>query len=172
MSRAVPGHTPASVLIEAVNAWQVELGAPLVVAVDGHGAAGKTTLATLAADATAAALLHTDDFFRAAAAGRDTRPMARYYDWARLRSAALEPILAAGTPLIIVEGVSAAAPALADVVTRTVLVDTPEPERLRRLRRQIAPEEWDEEWLAAERLYFTSRPMSAFDLVISGSKAV
>ena len=40
--------------------------APLVVAIDGHGAAGKTTLATEVARSSAPCVLHTDDFFHEA----------------------------------------------------------------------------------------------------------
>ena len=65
----------------------------LVLAIDGHGAAGKSTIAGAVARATGAALVHTDDFFRTptvrphpAAAG--ARAMACYYDWRRLRAPA------------------------------------------------------------------------------------
>ena len=37
-----------------------------------------------------------------------------------------EPTIEDGVPLILVEGVSAAAPALADLITRSVFVATPE----------------------------------------------
>ena len=67
------------------------------------------------------------------------------------------------------EGVSAGTPALADLVTRAVFVQTPEPVRLERLHGRITREEWDEEWLAAERVYFESRPPDSFDLIVSGA---
>jgi uridine kinase len=188
-------------VIEAAVAWQA---APpggrglLVLAIDGHGAAGKSTIAGTVARATGAALVHTDDFFRsptvrprAAAAG--ARAMACYYDWPRLRAQALEPLRAHraatfrrfdwergrgldGTvavepsDLVLLEGVFSAAPELSDLVDRSVFVQTPEPERLRRLRRLVTPEEWDEDWLAAERAYFgLARPPSSFDLVVPGT---
>jgi len=51
-----------------------------------------------------------------------------------------------------------------------VFVHTPEAERLRRLRRLVTPEEWDEDWLAAEQAYFgLARPRSSFDLVVPGT---
>jgi uridine kinase len=163
-------------IVEAVRGWQAAAPPPLVVAIDGHGAAGKTTLATAAAQTLGAVLLHTDDYLRGASATgdarpmvQDARPMAQYYDWARLRGEALEPALIGQAPLILVEGVSAAAPALADLVTRTVFVATPEPIRLERLHGRIKPEEWDVEWLEAERAYFLSRPPESFDLIVSGS---
>jgi len=159
----------SAAIVEAVRGWQVEAPPPLVVAIDGHGAAGKTSLATEAAGILGAVLVHTDDYFRSDSAAGDTRPMARYYDWARLRGEALLPALGGQAQLILVEGVSAAEPALADLVTHTVLVATPEPIRLDRLHRRVAPEEWDTEWLEAERVYFLSRPPESFDLIVSGS---
>jgi len=175
----------------------------IVLAIDGHGAAGKSTIAEAVATATRAALVHTDDFFLAQPprAGRPVRPgrppsvpaMTDYYDWRRLRVQALEPLRARlgaafrrfdwergsgldGTvtvepsDLILVEGVYSSAPDLRDLVDRSVFVDTPEPERLRRLRGRVKPEEWDDQWLLAERAYFdVIRPPSSFDLIVSGA---
>lgn len=151
---------------------------PLVVAIDGHGAAGKTTIAAELAVALGAKVVHTDDYFYEAAEGGDPRPMAQYYAWELLREEALEPAIrssreAAGSgggasAVILVEGVSSAAPALADLISRAVFVQTPEPVRLARLHERISDEEWDEEWLYAERLYFASRPPDTFDLVVAG----
>ena len=141
-----------------------------MVAIDGHGAAGKTTLATEAAVTLGAVLVHTDDYLPTSArATDDARPMAQYYDWARLRREALEPALERRLALILVEGVSAAAPALADLVTHAVFVETPEPMRLERLHGRITREEWDEDWLAAERATSCTRPPESFDLIVSGS---
>ena len=188
-------------VIRAAARWQAAQPGGrgvLVLAIDGHGAAGKSTLAEAVARATGAALVHTDDFFRAwparsrpAAAG--ARAMAGYYDWRRLRAQALAPLrerrgatfrrfdwergrgldgTVAVEPgdLVLVEGVFSAAPELADLVDRSVLVQTAEPERLRRLRRLVRPEEWDEDWLAAEQAYFgLARPPASFDLVVSGT---
>jgi uridine kinase len=175
----------------------------IMIAIDGHGAAGKSTIAEAVAQATGAALVHTDDFFQAqppspalpADPGRPAgRPaLADYYDWRRLRAQALQPLRARlgaafrrfdwergsgldGTvtvepsDLILVEGVYSAAPELRDLVDRSVFVDTPEQERLRRLRGRVKPEEWDEQWLLAERAYFgVIRPPSSFDLIVSGA---
>ena len=96
-------------------------------------------------------------------------PMARYYHWEPLRRECLEPTIAVGLGLILVEGVSSAAPALADLIDRAVFVDTPEPIRLERLHDRITDEEWDEDWLAAERVYFASRPPESFDLIVAGA---
>jgi uridine kinase len=200
----------ASLVIGAVGRWQpARPGAdgPLVVAMDGHGAAGKSTIAGLVATATGATLVHTDDFFaspvRAAGADRTAggpreaeQALGRYYDWRRLRTQALQPlregraasfrrfdwdrgrgldgtVRAAPGDVVIVEGVFSAAPVFSDLVGRSVFVDTPEPERLRRLRGRITPEEWDDDWLSAERAYFSLvRPLPSFDLVVPGADPV
>jgi uridine kinase len=159
----------ATQIIAAIRGWQAQATPPLVVAIDGHGAAGKTTLAAEVAGELDAALLHTDDYFQAASPTTDLRPMAQYYDWSRLRDEGLARALKAGANLILVEGVSAAAPAIADLVNHTVFVATPEAVRVERLHGRITPEEWDEAWLAAERAYFAARPPESFDLIVSGS---
>jgi uridine kinase len=185
-------------VIKAAARWQAAQPGLLVLGIDGHGAAGKSTIADAVARATGAALVHTDDFFRARPArsrpaAADARDMADYYDWRRLRAQALEPLRArrAATfrrfdwergrgldgrvavqpsDLVLVEGVFSGAAELSDLVDRSVFVETPEPERLRRLRRLVTPEEWDEDWLAAERSYFgRTRPPSSFDLVVPGT---
>jgi uridine kinase len=168
------------------------------VAMDGHGTAGKSTLAAEVARVTAAALVHTDDFFlqRPARAGRrppGPRSLRQYYDWRRIRAEALEPLRAGrnatfrcfdwsrGTvrggvatvrpsDLILLEGVFSAAPELSDLVDWSVFVDTPERERLRRLQAQVAPDDWDADWLAVQQSYFDrTRPAASFDLVVSGA---
>jgi para-aminobenzoate synthetase len=168
-----------------------------VVAIDGHGTAGKSTIAVCIAGATGAALVHTDDFFLPQPASLSGQPsrirsLGQYYDWRRIRGQALEPLRASrsakfrcfdwsrGTglggvatvrpsDLILLEGVFSAAPELSDLVDRSVLVDTPEHERLRRLHAQVAPGDWDADWLAAQQSYFgRTRPAASFDLVVSG----
>ena len=198
-------------VVKAVGRWQAAQPGVLVVAIDGHGGAGKSTLAAAVAQATRAALVHTDDFFQQPAtpaggrAARDhSRPaqaggpaaaghsMAQYYDWRRIRAQAVQPLKAgrratfrrfdwergagrdgavtvAPAALIVLEGVFSAAPELSDLMDRSVLVNTPEQERLRRLRARVTPEEWDPDWLIAEQAYFGAiRPPSSFDLVVSG----
>ena len=184
-------------VIEAIRSWQTSGHKPLVVAIDGHGSSGKSTLAERVAAELDAALLHTDDFFRPSdpARPRDAgSSMDEYYDWPRLRSEALAPLRAGQTaefrafdealdafkpgtvtvapaPLILLEGVSAGAEALADLVDHRILVQTPEPQRLERVRQRVAPEAWNDDWLQTEHTYFAERPTSAFDLVVSGAEA-
>ncbi|MDE3132086.1 MAG: hypothetical protein KGL16_13125 [Acidobacteriota bacterium] len=172
MSRA------AEQIADAIGGWQGETSEPLVVAIDGHGAAGKTTIASELSIALDAVVVHMDEYFHDACDTGDRRPMGQYYAWQTLRENELEPTIAwlrevpglgNGPPLILVEGVSSAAPALADLVARTVFVQTPEPVRLARLHERVSDEDWDEEWLYAERLYFASRPPDSFDLVVAGT---
>jgi uridine kinase len=183
-------------VVKAVGRWQAAQPGVLVVAIDGHGGAGKSTLAAAVAQATGAALVHTDDFFQPPARRPGGPPgghsMAQYYDWRRIRAQAVQPLKAgrratfrrfdwergagldgavtvAPAALIVLEGVFSAAPELSDLMDRSVLVDTPEQERLRRLRARVTPEEWDPDWLIAEQAYFGAiRPPSSFDLVVSG----
>jgi uridine kinase len=175
----------------------------LVVAIDGHGASGKSTIAAAVAATVGAALVHTDDFFRQPVGGGRVSALAAYYDWERLRAEALEPLRAGRVArfrrfdwahgdvpvepvtvepvtvepvtvepaaVILLEGVFSAAPELADLVDAAVLVETPEPVRLRRLRARISPGEWDSAWLDAERAYFRDpENHRSFCLIVFGS---
>ncbi|HEX3801804.1 MAG TPA: hypothetical protein VHV75_03090 [Solirubrobacteraceae bacterium] len=153
----------------AIRGWQRETAAPLVVAIDGYGASGKSTIALEVAVSLDASIVQTDLYYDDDCPTDDPRPMAQYYDWEALRSGSLEPTIADGATVILVEGVSSAAPALADLITHAVFVATPQPVRLERLHERITPDEWDEDWLAAERVYFASRPPESFDLVVRGT---
>jgi uridine kinase len=96
------GAAAAGLVISAAVAWRAAHPGVLILAIDGHGAAGKSTIAGAVADATAAALVHTDDFFRPAStviggAGRRSPgavALACYYDWRRIKERALEPLRA------------------------------------------------------------------------------
>lgn len=184
--------TPAAVpeVREAIQQWRAGTEGVLVVAVDGRGASGKTTITRAVAAQTGAALIHTDDFFRTAARSRRPR-IEDYYDWAALRAEALQP-LRSGRParflsrsserpgadrtvtihpaaLVLIEGVTASCDALADLVDRTILVRISDAERLDRLHRFVSDEDWDEQWLDAEGRYLLGKPETAFDLVVSGA---
>ncbi len=178
----------------ALERWRARSSGVTVVAVDGPGAAGKSTIAARLSARLELSLVHTDDFFRPATPAVQARgALADYYDLVRLRTEALAPLRSgndavflpfdwdtgalspgkvrlAPKDLVLVEGVCSAAPELADLVDKAIYVDTPEPERLRRLRRLVAPEDWDEQWLRAEREYFAVvRPPGSFDLVVCGT---
>lgn len=187
------GEAAARQVITALAGWRAAHPGVLVVAIDGHGTAGKTTVAGRVAAAAGAGLVHTDDFFRQLPASAACQPLSCYYDWRRIRAQALDPLRAgrkaafrrfdwgrgAGldgvvtvvpADLILLEGVFSAAPELSDLVDRSVFVDTPEHERLRRLHAQVMPEDWDTDWLIAQEAYFRLiRPAASFDLVVRGT---
>jgi len=194
------GRAAGSVLdvaLAALSLWRAGLPGVVVVAIDGHGASGKSTLAESLRTASGGCVVHTDDFFLPSGPVRETeRSLGSFYDLNRLRVEALEPLRAgqeavfhpfdwssgtvSGTTthvaphdLVLLEGVCSGAPELADLVDQAMYVETPEPERLRRLRGSVAPEDWDNEWLQAEKAYFAgARPPSSFDLVVPGTGAV
>lgn len=214
---APEGHDgPADALDVALGAlvrWRGARKGVTIVAIDGHGGSGKSTIAESLCAKTGASLVHTDDFFMpsgqrglgpsgcepwrvpAAPAGETGWDLGSFYDVVRLRVEALEPLRAGHqavfrafnwgsgfvsseetrvepSSLVLLEGVYSGAPELADLVDRAVCVDTPEPERLRRLRDRVAPEDWDEEWLRAEKEYFAgTRSLQSFDLVVRGTGA-
>jgi hypothetical protein len=167
-------------------------GRPRIVAVDGHGGAGKTTIATALADhLPRAAVVHTDDvawhhsFFgwtdllvegvleplhRGAAVSY--RPAA----WAqRGREGAIE--VPAGLQMVIVEGTGAARRELAHLVDAVVWVRSDLAEARRRcLARDgdtpAAREFWDE-WMTEEIPYLAEqRPWERADVVVDGMPAV
>ncbi len=209
----MPTDDRLEVAVRALLLWRGAIGGVTVVAIDGYGASGKSTIAESLCARTGARLIRTDDFFmpdrqraRAPRRGGPTsvtvahatetgRGIGAFYDVARLRDEGLEPLRAGRAAvfhafdwdsgavsggqtrvepndLVLFEGVYSGAPELGDLVDRAIFVDTPEPERLHRLRGRVAPEDWDEEWLRAEKEYFAcTRPLESFDLVISGTGA-
>ena len=198
--------------LDALMLWRGAGGGVTVVAIDGHGASGKSTIAEILAEMTGASVLHTDDFFvpsgRQGPGAGSTGPdrdygvpsgerwpsLGSYFDLVRLRAEALEPLRAgraavfrafdwdlgrvSGEPslvepndLVLLEGVYSSAPELGRLIDRAIYIDTAEPERLRRLGERVAPEDWDEQWLQAEKEYFArARRIESFDLVIPGHR--
>jgi uridine kinase len=160
-----------------------------VVALDGYGGAGKSTLAdhlgeVLRAEGLRVDLVHTDDFASAdnplnwwpRLIDQVLRPLrdgvaARYqrYDWDLGRLAEWHSIEPGG--LILLEGVSASRNAFRRYLSLTVWIDTPADERLRRgLERdgEQAHDQWDE-WMAGEVAWGNAeKPWNRADIVISG----
>jgi uridine kinase len=123
----------------------------IVVAVDGRGGAGKSTLAAAVADRVDAAIVHVDDFYRDLpdAERLELTPeegVDRYSDWERLRAEALlpliegmharygcfdwvtghgltKPITIDSREVVLVEGVYSARPELDDLLNLKVLVE-------------------------------------------------
>ncbi|MGO9148529.1 MAG: uridine kinase [Acidimicrobiales bacterium] len=211
--RALPTDDGLEVAVRALVLWRGAKRGVTIVAIDGYGASGKSTIAESLCSKTGARLIRTDDFFMpdrqrsraprrgeptsvtVAPAGETGRGIGTFYDVTRLRAEGLEPLRAGRAAvfhafdwdkgavsrgqtrvepndLVLLEGVYSGAPELGDLVDRAIFVDTPEPERLHRLRGRVAPEDWDEEWLRAEKEYFAcTRPLESFDLAIRGTGA-
>ena len=185
-------------LVQAVTAlMRAAKGRPVLAALDGHSAAGKSTLAAAIASEVETAVIPMDDFYRDESdALRQTYDAAqgvdRYFDWQRLLEQAVLPLragtssnyqafdwhagagLAAPTTIepasvVILEGVYSARPELRPYLDLTVLVEAPAEARLQRQRERHDPHDWEARWDAAERLYVTSIcPRASFDIVISG----
>jgi uridine kinase len=157
-----------------------------LVAVDGCGGAGKSTLAArLAADLDGAPVLHTDDFaswdhpldwwprMLAEAIGplAEGRP-ARFvrHDWGN--PPAGEQVTVHPAPIVLVEGVSSSRVEWAHLLSFAIWVETPRAIRLRRgLDRdgEAALPQW-EKWMAEEDGYVArDRPDARADIVVDGT---
>jgi uridine kinase len=177
-------------------------GAPLVVALDGRSGSGKSTLAASVAIAVGGAAINVDDFSTGEIEG-DARTIEAIVedavDWQRLRTEALEPLLAGETaswhpfdfisragldprinscspaPVIILDGLYSTRPELADLLGLRVLVESPDNLRARRLAEREGADfmrVWQPVWDAREDYYFSVvRPRAAFDLVVVSDDA-
>jgi len=157
-----------------------------IVAVDGPGGAGKSTLALELSEVLGSArIVRTDDFaswdnplnwwpllIEQVLKPLSLNQAARYrrYDWTRGALAEWHEVMPGG--YVIVEGVSASREAFRPYLTYSIWVETPREERLRRgLKRdgQNMRRQW-EQWMADEDAYVErEHPEQAADAVISGS---
>ena len=162
---------------------------PSIVAVDGRGSSGKTTLAArLAAAVPGAQVVHTDDIawyhavldwadllaegvLRPARAGRVVRY--RPPQWvARNRPGHIE--VSAGTPLLLVEGVGSGRGSLAEWYDAVIWVESPpaltEPRnQIRVAAGEISPED-HRAWMAEENPFVArERTWERADRVVDGS---
>lgn len=169
---------------------------PFIAALDGRSGVGKSTLARALAEKLDAAVIEGDDFYaggielrsdnpasraaacidwtrqrpvlEALAAGREASW--RAFDWdafdGRLRD---EPTRIGPRPIVILEGVYAARPELADLLDLRVALLAPDDVRLARLAaREGAIGPWERQWHEAEDFYFKSLvPPDAFDVAIN-----
>jgi uridine kinase len=168
----------ADVILAEIRARMIKGKVPFLVAIDGGSGAGKSTLGLMIAQELGAALVQSDDFYDARIADAQwdaysaAQKVADVIDWRRLRTNALEPLLAGkvarwhpfdferqradGTyPLseqfvvrqpadvIVLDGAYSSRPEVADLIDLSVLVDVPVDERHRRL---LGREDGD--WLA------------------------
>jgi uridine kinase len=178
----------AEAVAEAAHVVAAASGRVVFIGVDGRAGSGKTTLAAdIAAAVPTAAVVHVDDF-----AG----PRVPEWDWPRLRSQVLEPLLAgraaryqrwewnrdvpgewheipAGRP-VVVEGVSCTRSELAAPWALQIWVDAPREVRLARaLERDGAAmlPHWLEVWMPSEEAYIArERPQERVDLVVCGTE--
>jgi uridine kinase len=169
-----------------------------LIAIDGSGGSGKTTLAATVAELLdGATIVPGDDFYRPMPEHERERlsPQQgyhRYFDWERLRDHVLAPLRAEQTAryqsfdwatgqlgawheinpgtVVIVEGVYSVRPELAPYYHLTTYVDTPREICLQRMRaRGQNPEEWITRWRAAEDYYLqTTWPQSRVHLLVRG----
>jgi uridine kinase len=171
-------------LPDVLNLISERLALPVtLVAIEGHSAAGKTSLAKVVAESFSdVTVIHMDDFYRVMNVEERERLDARrgyelYYDWQRLEQDVLKPLSQgqAGSyqcyewtsnklsdetvtveprGIVIVEGCYSARPELRHYYHATFLVETSAEKRLERQReRANASDEWLEKWDAAERYY-------------------
>ena len=170
-----------------------------LVAIDGPGGAGKSTLADALRDALGdASIVRVDDFYRpmeaqARAVLSPPDGYERYFDWQRLRNEVLTPLSEGRVGryqrhdwsndrleewrevdpggVVIVEGVYSTRPEIRDFFAVTIFVDAPREERVRRIRGRGYQElDWVDHWMAAEGWYLESiRPRELADLVVDGS---
>jgi uridine kinase len=155
-----------------------------IVAVDGLGAAGKSTLASELADELGAAVVHTDDFaswdnpidwwptllekvLEPLAKGRAARFVPNPWGGPERPSVELD---AGG--IVIVEGVTASREAFRPYLTFSIWVETPRDIRLARglARDGDAAQPLWETWMAAEDRYVErERPREHADVIVSGT---
>ena len=169
-----------------------------IIAIDGPGGSGKTTLAaTVAEMIEGATVVHVDDFYRPMpdqerAQLDPQQGYQQYFDWQRLRDQVLAPLRARQTAryqsydwttgqlttwneinpgaMVIVEGVYSARPELTSYYHLTAYVDTPREICLQRMRgRGENSEEWIRRWRAAEDFYLrTTWPQTRVQLLVRG----
>jgi uridine kinase len=190
-------QTPSS-LATALALVDRMSSALVLLAVDGHSASGKTSLArALLTARPGATLVHTDDFYRPMEAGARAAldaagGYAGYYDWQRLEAELLRPLRSGSRArfrrydwgrndlgdwsevepagLVVIEGCYSARPELRAWYAAVVLVVSSPAERARRQsRRNDASADWLARWDAAERHYMEGyRPETYADAVVSG----
>jgi uridine kinase len=167
----------------------------LLIALDGRSGTGKSTLAQQIAAAFPAVIVQSDDFFiggtEAEWAARPVSERVEAIDWRRLRTEALEPLLAgkaatwhpfdfatrarigpntttvAPKPVIVLDGNFSNRPELRDIIDISILLDLHDETRRKRLvdREGVRfMEEWHAVWDDVEGYYYEQiSPPSVYD---------
>jgi uridine kinase len=185
-------------LVRTISAERDASTRPLVVALDGRSGVGKSSLAAALAGALDGSVLDGDSFFAGGVAVRNDAPerlAADCIDWRRLRpvlealrhgretsyhafdweafngNLETKPTRCVPTRVVILDGVYAARPELADLIDVRVLLRVPDAVRIERLlAREGSLGPWERQWHAAEEWYFENvAPPEAFDVVIDGT---
>jgi uridine kinase len=170
-----------------------------IVAIDGAGGAGKSTLARgIAAALPRVSTILADDFYRPLhgdqrAAADPEYGYRNYFDWERIRDEALKP-LRAGSParfqrldwvsarladwitvepadVVVLDGVYSSRPELRPYLDLAIFVETPRDlRRQRMLARGQSSTDWIMAWMAAEDWYIEHlKPAENADLIVAGS---
>ena len=181
---------------QVINLIQNHSKRPLLVAIEGHSAAGKSTLAKRISESMGSAIIiPTDDFYRVMSEEERFRlnpeeGYACYYDWQRLRGV-LETLTTGQIAkyrrydwsanklgenvrinpqgLVIVEGCYSLRPELTPFYHLSFFVETPSTLRMERQRqRGDACAAWMARWHAAESYHFLKNaPEEAADLIVN-----
>ena len=174
-------------------------GRTTLVAIDGLGGAGKSTLAEQLRKAIElSVIVRGDDFYTPVSVTERTKlgpedGYNHYFDWQRLRDDVLEPLakelraqyrrhdwetdrlaeshVVEPGGVVILEGVYSTRPQLRPYLGVTVYIDTPREQRLARmLSRRYEDLSWVERWMGAEDWYEEhERPKKHVDLVLRGT---
>lgn len=183
-------------LVQALASRAAGLERPYVIALDGRSAAGKTMLAAALAERLDATVIAGDDFYAGGTQVRSERPAAlvtactdwreqrivlealrsghesswHAFDWDPFDGRACDGLtVKSPSPFVILEGVYAARPELADLIDIALVVRVDEAVREARLNARegkIGP--WERQWYAAEDYYFEFvRPLKSFDIMTS-----
>lgn len=181
--------------LENIIAQRLPREEPLVVAIDGRSGVGKSTLAHAVARSLGAAVIEGDDFYAGGIKLRDDAPASRAsacidhtrqravlealrggreaswraFDWEAFDGRLCDDVtMLRPSPIVVLEGVYAARPELADLLDLRILVELTEAARTQRLLSRegvIGP--WEQQWHEAEHAYFQDvMPATAFDILL------
>lgn len=169
---------------------------PFIVAIDGRSGAGKSTLSRILARDLHALVIEGDDFYAGGTCVRTDEPASRAancIDWTRQRCVLEKlasgqtaqwrafdwdafdgrlcdvPTIATPHDVVIIEGVYAGRPDLADLLDLRVILTVPEDIRVARLlAREGSIGAWERQWHEAENHYFEAvMPAANFDIIVS-----